>query len=121
MFKTKTFSTLAAAAVYAALAAAMSAPASAQTKTAISTKYCAATVENELQKLGVSRDSVEEVTYVEQHFIGRNAPSSLSKGVSAWVHLKSCSGQVVLEMGPNCSVYSRYTKGQCQVSGLASY
>lgn len=121
MFSTKKFSVLAAAAVCIAFAVTATSPASAQTKTSITAKDCAATVNNELQKLGVAGNNVEGITYVEQHFTGNNTPSSLSKGVSAWVHMKSCSGRIVLEMGPNCSVYSRYTKGQCQVSGLSSY
>ena len=121
MFSTKNFSALAAAVLCVSFAVTAANPADAQTKSSISPKQCGAAVDGELQKLGVARDNVEEITYVEQHFSGRSSPSSVSRGVSAWVQMKSCRGQIVVEMGPNCSVYSRYTKGQCQVSGLPTY
>ena len=100
---------------------ASAAPAVAQSRTAISREACRPVVDGELRRMNIAAGQVSKIEMVRESYIGGRAPSSEAKAISAWVYPKSCAGQIVFEMGPNCTVYSRYTRGQCRVAGVKNY
>ena len=78
-------------------------------------EYCAPVVTNRLSQLGVGSESVEEIIYANSYSSGENAEVV---AIHAWVKLRSCNGQLVVEMTTGCRIIQNYTRKECRVQGV---
>ncbi len=92
-----------------ALALTMGAPAEA------ARKYCAATVAERLDRLNVESSDIRGIFYDVQRHVGRNNDRVV--GILAWVSLKSCRGDLVIDMSRLCTVRQVYGRGACDLGG----
>lgn len=81
--------------------------------------YCRAETQSHLADIGVFQKEIDKIAIVTQQRSGRSGQAI--EGHQAWVKLKACSGDLVLELRPHCSLIQAYTRGDCQVPGVKSY
>jgi hypothetical protein len=80
---------------------------------------CHAEVSPALQELGVQANDVHSVQ-VKRRSGAPNPPTNYV--YDAWVRLESCDqGYLVITMTRYCHVKQSYTRGDCQVGGVARY
>ncbi len=78
-------------------------------------RYCEATVSERLGRLNVDPSDIREIYYEAQRHIGRNV--DLVVGILAWVSLRSCRGNLVIDMSRHCTVRQVYGRGECDLGG----
>ena len=79
---------------------------------------CQAVVDAKLAEHGVALDNVASRKTVHQRTGGE---ANLIEGYSTWVALKSCKGNVVVDLSLECDIEQAYVSGNCSVKGLKSY
>ena len=77
--------------------------------------YCEATVSERLGRLNVDPSDIREIYYEAQRHIGRNVDRVV--GILAWVSLRSCRGNLVIDMSRHCTVRQVYGRGECDLGG----
>ncbi len=77
--------------------------------------YCEATVSERLGRLNVDPSDIREIYYEAQRHIGRNVDRVV--GILAWVSLRSCRGNLVIDMSRHCTVRQVYGRGECNLGG----
>ncbi len=82
-------------------------------------KACRSEAEDELRKLGLGPDDVKKMSIVTLRKSGRG--TQVVQGHQVWVALVSCSGDLVIELRPHCTLKQAYTRGDCRVPGVKSY
>ncbi len=81
---------------------------------------CDAIVADRLAELDIGLEDVRTVTYVQDSAsVGRSG--IISRGVKAWVELKSCKGSVVMDINDRCRIKQTYTRGGCRIPGVKNY
>jgi hypothetical protein len=80
--------------------------------------YCERTVAERLDGLNVDRSDVRWIYYDAQRHIGRDNDRVVR--ILAWVSLKSCKGNVVIELDRYCRVRQVYGRGECSLGGALS-
>ena len=83
---------------------------------------CASRAEFELKQHGLSMSDMKDVNWQTERFaaVQHNADGTVS-GYSFYARPASCSsGQIVIEMWPNCGVQDIYTHGGCKIDGVMS-
>jgi len=83
---------------------------------------CQSRVEFELKEHGLSMEDMSDVQWQMESFAAgqHNAGGTLS-GYSFYARPSSCSsGQIVIEMWPNCGVQDIFTQGGCNIKGVFS-
>ncbi len=78
-------------------------------------RYCEATVSERLGRLNVDPSDIREIYYEAQRHIGRNVDRVV--GILAWVSLRSCRGNLVIDMSRHCTVRQVYGRGECNLGG----
>ena len=81
-------------------------------------RYCVPETRDYLAGLGLSESEIDSVEIITQQRSGRSGLAIESH--QAWVKLKSCRGDLVLELRPHCHLIQAYTRGDCQVAGVNS-
>ncbi len=77
--------------------------------------YCEATVSERLGRLNVDPSDIREIYYEAQRHIGRNVDRVV--GILAWVSLRSCRGNLVIDTSRHCTVRQVYGRGECNLGG----
>ena len=77
--------------------------------------YCEATVSERLGRLNVDPSNIRGIFYEAQRHIGRNNDRVV--GILAWVSLRSCRGNLVIDMSRHCTVRQVYGRGECDLGG----
>ena len=80
---------------------------------------CDETVDQTLAELGLGDDVVRSI-YVSPRIITSRRNDKIA-GIDVWVRLKGCSGALVLDLRPSCSITQLYTRGDCEVPGIEAY
>ena len=81
--------------------------------------YCERTVAERLDRLNVDRSDVRLIYYeLQRQFRGDN---DRVVGILAWVSLRSCKGNLVINMDRYCRVRQVYTSYECEVPGIPNY
>ncbi len=78
-------------------------------------KYCETQVSESLDRLDVAASDIHNITYEAQRHPGRN--NDRVTRVLAWVTLNSCTGYVIVELSPHCTVRQVYGRGECMLGG----
>jgi hypothetical protein len=78
-------------------------------------KYCETQVHERLDRLDVAPSDIHDISYEAQRHPGRN--SDRVTRVLAWVSLNSCTGYVIVELSPHCTVRQVYGRGECMLDG----
>ena len=78
--------------------------------------YCERTVAERLDRLNVDRSDVRGIFYDAQRHRGRDNDRVVR--ILAWVSLKSCKGNLVIDMDRHCRVRQVYTRYECEVPGV---
>ncbi len=78
-------------------------------------KYCEAQVNERLDRLDVAASDIHDISYEAQRHPGRNSDRVIR--VLAWVSLNSCTGYVIVELSPHCTVRQVYGRGECMLGG----
>jgi hypothetical protein len=76
---------------------------------------CAAAVDQEITRIGLSPDRIENIAIGSTMSDGDNARIV---GYNAWVRVKSCDGTLVIDMRRNCQVRDTYTLKNCEIVGV---
>lgn len=100
-------------AAMAAVCVALSAPAGTPAEAA--REPCEATVTERLNRLNVDRSDIRNIHYVAIRRGGRDG--GRLAGFEAWVGLRSCKGNLVIEMSRHCRVRQVYGRGACDLGG----
>ena len=79
---------------------------------------CQAVVDAKLAEHGVALDNVASRKTVQNRSGGE---AGFIEGYSTWVALKSCKGNVVIDLSLECDIEQAYVSGNCSVKGLESY
>ena len=79
-------------------------------------RACGQQVEQELASLGLGQDEVRSIAYLEVTKGGRSGRATV--GYQAFVNLKSCRGELVIDMTPSCLVRQRYGRHECHLPGV---
>ena len=77
--------------------------------------YCEATVSERLGRLNVDPSDIHGIYSEAQRHIGRNKDRVV--GILAWVSLRSCRGNLVIDMSRHCTVRQVYGRGECNLGG----
>ncbi|MEM7223084.1 MAG: hypothetical protein AAF495_08915 [Pseudomonadota bacterium] len=91
---------------------AFTAPAGAQTATEGS-QPCKATVDKQLATWQIPADEVSGISYIKKWSGAHRAGGSHVMGVNAWISLKSCRGELVVDMDKGCLKIQSYATGDC--------
>ncbi len=78
-------------------------------------KYCETQVSESLDRLDVAASDIHDIFDEAQRHAGRN--SDRVTRVLAWVTLNSCTGYVIVEWSPHCTVRQVYGRGECMLDG----
>ena len=78
-------------------------------------EYCAPVVIKQLRQLGVGSERVKEIIYANTYSGGENAEVV---AIHAWVQLRSCNGQLVVEMTTGCHIIQNFTRKECRLQGV---
>lgn len=81
---------------------------------------CAEEAAEYLEELPLAEGEIKSVRLMEKTNIADDFGPEIF-GVDAWVRLNSCSGWLVLNMSRGCFLRQAYTRGDCQIEGLAKY
>ncbi|WP_299620920.1 hypothetical protein [Pelagibius sp.] len=84
------------------------------------TERCSEEAAEYLEELPLAEGEIKSVRLMEKVNIADDFGPDIF-GVDAWVRLNSCSGWLVLNMSKGCFVRQAYTRGDCQIEGLAKY
>ena len=95
------------------LALLLAAPAGAQTADEGS-QPCKATVDKQLAEWKLPDDEIANISYIKK-WAGahRHGGGSHVMGVNAWIGLKSCRGELVVDMDKDCLKIQSYATGDC--------
>ena len=104
--------THATAAIAALLALVLATPAAAQTATEGGSP-CKATVEKQLAEWQIPDDEVANISYIKKWSGAHREGGSHVMGVNAWISLKSCRGELVVDMNKGCEKIQAYAQGDC--------
>lgn len=77
--------------------------------------HCKAAVAERLERLNVEPSDIRGISYVVERGGGRD--SSRVVGISAWVSLLSCKGNLVVDMSRHCRIRQVYGRGECDLGG----
>lgn len=83
---------------------------------------CMERAEFELKQHGLSMSDMKDINWQTERFAAgqHNADGTIS-GYSFYARPASCSsGQIVIEMWPDCGVQDIYTHGGCEIKGVFS-
>ena len=105
---TRTFSALAATLLVLSIAG----PAQAQTATEGS-QPCKATVDKQLAEWQIPADEISNISYIKKWSGSHRQGGSHVMGVNAWISLKSCRGELVVDMDKGCLKIQAYAQGDC--------
>ncbi|MEM7223078.1 MAG: hypothetical protein AAF495_08885 [Pseudomonadota bacterium] len=72
---------------------------------------CEATVQKQLDAWNLTAEDISAIDYVKKW--GMGGQSDILKGVNAWVGLRSCRGELVIDMRRDCSLMQAYATGDC--------
>lgn len=83
---------------------------------------CQTRVEFELQQHGLSMADMSDVQWQTERFAaGQHNAGGTVSGYSFYARPASCSsGQIVIEMWPDCGVQDTFTQGGCNIKGVFS-
>ncbi len=76
---------------------------------------CKAAVAERLDALNVDPSDIRNISYVVQHSSHRDGGSAI--GFEAWVSLKSCKGNLVINLSKRCRIRDVYGRGECKPGG----
>lgn len=94
------------------LVLAFTAPAAAQTATEGS-QPCKATVDKQLAEWQIPADEISGISYIKKWSGAHKHGGSHVMGVNAWISLKSCRGELVVDMDKSCLKIQAYAQGDC--------
>ncbi len=77
--------------------------------------YCERTVAERLDRLNVDRSNVRGIFYDAQRLGGRDTDQVVL--ILAWVSMKSCKGNLVIDMDRHCRIRQVYGRGECSLGG----
>ena len=75
---------------------------------------CKATVAERLERLNVDPSDIRKIDYVA---VRGNREGGQLIGFEAWVSLRSCRGNLVVNMSRHCRIRQVYGRGECELSG----
>ena len=75
---------------------------------------CEATVAERLERLNVDPSDIRKIDYVA---VRSNREGGRLIGFEAWVSLRSCRGNLVVNMSRRCRIRDVYGRGECEVGG----
>ena len=78
-------------------------------------KYCETQVSERLDRLDVAPSDIHDIFYEAPSHTGRNSDRVIR--VLAWVTLNSCTGYVIVDLSPHCTVRQVYGRGECNLGG----
>ncbi len=76
---------------------------------------CKATATERLNRLNVEPSDIRKISCIEVRHIGRNNDRVV--GIRAWVILRSCTGNLVIDMARHGRVRQVYGRGECDLGG----
>ncbi len=77
--------------------------------------FCAATVDERLERLKVDRSDIAWIFYEEVGRPGRDDDRVVR--LLVWISLKSCGSNLIIDMYPDCRVRQVYGRGECDLGG----
>ena len=76
---------------------------------------CEATVAERLERLNVDPSDIRRIDYVPVRRFSRDNTRVI--GFEAWVSLRSCRGNLVVNMSRHCRIRQVYGRGECELRG----
>ncbi len=76
---------------------------------------CEATVAERLERLNVDPSDIRRIDYVPVHRSRRDNTRVI--GFEAWVSLRSCRGNLVINLSKRCRIRDVYGRGECELGG----
>ena len=76
---------------------------------------CEATVAERLERLNVDPSDIRRIDYVPVRRLSREGGRLI--GFEAWVSLRSCRGNLVVNMSRHCRIRQVYGRGECELGG----
>lgn len=80
---------------------------------------CDAEVAEALWDVKIETSRVRSIYISPRLDIGRSR--TYVAGLQVWVRLADCKGALVLDLTPDCRVQQIYSRGECQVEGVARF
>ncbi len=79
---------------------------------------CLDEAEARLSSLDLDRDTIKSVSILK---VVSNPNFDTPIGYDVWVSLHNCKGNLVFQMSKLCTVKQAFTRGGCQVAGVARH
>ena len=76
---------------------------------------CEATVAERLERLNVDPSDIRRIDYVPVRRSSRDNTRVI--GFEAWVSLRSCRGNLVINLSKRCRIRDVYGRGECELGG----
>ena len=74
---------------------------------------CKATVDKQIAEWKIPADEISGISYIKKWSGAHREGGSHVMGVNAWISLKSCRGELVVDMDRGCLKIQSYAQGDC--------